>query len=46
MDMDAGLRAAQRVEWKDPIVWLAWAVTGIGIAIVIPGILTFLRERQ
>ncbi len=46
IDIDAELRTRERTAWNHPIVWPAWALTGIAIAIVIPGILTFLRERQ
>ena len=46
IDVDAELRTRERTAWNRPIVWPAWALTGIAIAIVVPGILTFLRERQ
>ena len=46
MDLDPNLRAKRRKEWNAPIVWPAW-VLGIGVlAVSVPGIVTFFRERQ
>lgn len=46
VDIDAELRARERKEWNAPIVWPAWVLAGLGVALVIPGIVTFFRERQ
>jgi oligopeptide transport system substrate-binding protein len=45
-DIDPALRAKRRAEWNRPVVWPAYALLGLGVLIVLPGILTFLRERQ
>ncbi|MEN8182119.1 MAG: ABC transporter substrate-binding protein [Myxococcota bacterium] len=45
-DIDPAARAASRLAWNRPVVWPAYALLGVGTALLIPGILTFLRERQ
>ena len=45
-DIDAAARLEKRAQRNDPVVWPAWALAGITVAIVIPGIVTFFRERQ
>ncbi|MBW1687726.1 MAG: hypothetical protein JRS35_22040 [Deltaproteobacteria bacterium] len=45
-DIDAALRARLRAEWNRPVKWPAYALALLGVAIVIPGIVTFFRERQ
>ncbi len=45
-DLDPKLRREKRAEWNKPVIWPAY-VLGLLIALVIvPGVLTFLRERQ
>jgi oligopeptide transport system substrate-binding protein len=46
VDVDAQERARLREEWNRPIVWPAWALSALVVALVVPGIATFLRERQ
>jgi oligopeptide transport system substrate-binding protein len=46
MDVDIALRARERLAWNDPITWPAWALGGVTLAVVVPGIVTFFRERQ
>ncbi|MGI9591290.1 MAG: ABC transporter substrate-binding protein [Myxococcota bacterium] len=46
MDVDTELRSRQRLAWNKPITWPAWALGGVAVAVVLPGILTFFRERQ
>ncbi len=46
VDVDAVERARLREEWNRPVVWPAWALAALVVAIVVPGIVTFLRERQ
>jgi ABC-type transport system substrate-binding protein len=46
VDIDAGLRSRLREEWNRPVRWPAFALAGAALAIVVPGIVTFLRERQ
>lgn len=46
LDIDPKLRAERRTAWNEPIVWPAWALAAIAVAIVVPGVRTYLRERQ
>ena len=46
LDIDPEARARLRSEWNRPIVWPAYALGALGIAVVVPGVVTFLRERQ
>jgi len=46
VDVDARARARLRKEWNRPVVWPAWALAAVVVALVVPGIATFLRERQ
>ena len=46
VDVDARERARLREEWNRPVVWPAWALGAVVVALVVPGIATFLRERQ
>jgi len=46
VDIDAGLRARLRAAWNQPILWPAWALAAAVVALVVPGIRTYLRERQ
>jgi ABC-type transport system substrate-binding protein len=45
-DFDPELRAVRRAEWNRPVVWPAYALLALGVAVVIPGVITFFRERQ
>ena len=45
-DLDPDLREKQRREWNRPVTWPAYALLAAGIAIVLPGVRTFFRERQ
>ena len=45
-DLDPERRAALRLEWNEPIVWPAWVLLGLAIAVIVPGIRTYVRERQ
>lgn len=45
-DIDPELRARQRAEWNRPILWPAFALLGLLVVIVVPGIITFYKERQ
>jgi ABC-type transport system substrate-binding protein len=46
VDLDPVERARLRREWNRPIVWPAWALGGALVALTVPGVVTFLRERQ
>ena len=45
-DLDPALRTAQREGWNRPILWPLYAALGLGVALVIPAVVTFMRERQ
>ena len=45
-DLDPALREERRREWNRPVTWPAYALLAAGIAIVLPGVRTFYRERQ
>jgi ABC-type transport system substrate-binding protein len=46
VDVDPARRHAKREAWNQPILWPAWALAGLVVVGVVPGIVTFLRERQ
>jgi len=46
VDIDPELRAEKRAEWNRPVLWPAWTLLAVTLAILVPGIVTFLRERQ
>jgi ABC-type transport system substrate-binding protein len=46
MDVDGELRAQERRAWNEPITWPAWALGGVTLVVVLPGVVTFFRERQ
>jgi ABC-type transport system substrate-binding protein len=46
VDVDAGERKRLREAWNRPVVWPAWALGAAVAALVAPGVVTFLRERQ
>ena len=45
-DVDPALRKRLREDWNRPVVWPAWALGAAVVALVVPGVATFLRERQ
>jgi hypothetical protein len=45
-DLDPSLRVDRRREWNQPVTWPVYALVVIAVVIVIPGIVTFYRERQ
>ena len=46
VDIDPAERARMREAWNRPILWPAYALGLVAAVIAIPGIMTFLRERQ
>ena len=46
VDIDPVARARMRAEWNRPILWPAYAMALLATMIAVPGVLTFLRERQ
>ena len=45
-DLDPALRERQRIAWNRPVTWPAWVLLGAVVAVVVPGVRTYLRERQ
>jgi len=45
-DIDAELRAERRAAWNQPILWPAYVLAAIAVAVLIPGIVTYIKERQ
>jgi ABC-type transport system substrate-binding protein len=45
-DIDSEARGAKRIAWNRPVVWPAYALLGVGLVVLVPGVATFLRERQ
>jgi ABC-type transport system substrate-binding protein len=45
-DLDPSQRAVRRREWNRPVLWPAFAALGLLLAILVPGVVTFFRERQ
>ena len=46
VDVDPALRSERRAAWNVPVRWPAWALAALALAVVTPGVVTFLRERQ
>jgi ABC-type transport system substrate-binding protein len=46
LDINAEQRAELRSAWNRPIRWPAYAAAGLSVLLIVPGILTYLRERQ
>ena len=46
VDIDPVERNRMREVWNQPILWPAYASFVLAALIAIPGVLTFLRERQ
>ncbi len=45
-DLDPEARAESRAGWNQPVLWPAWAMLVLAVVLVIPGVVTFYRERQ
>jgi ABC-type transport system substrate-binding protein len=45
-DVDAQQRRELRADWNRPVVWPAYLLAVAGAVVLIPGIVTFFRERQ
>jgi oligopeptide transport system substrate-binding protein len=45
-DIDPVLRQERREAWNKPVVWPAYLLAALFFAAVLPGVVTFFRERQ
>jgi oligopeptide transport system substrate-binding protein len=45
-DIDPSRRAEMRAAWNRPVVWPAYALAGVAVVLLVPGVVTFFRERQ
>ncbi len=45
-DLDPAARAERRRDWNRPVLWPAFLLIGLLLALVAPGVVTFFRERQ
>jgi hypothetical protein len=45
-DIDAIERTELRLAWNDPVVWPAYVLAATAVGLVVPGVVTFFRERQ
>ncbi len=45
-DVDPPVRASLRVAWNQPVRWPAFALAGFGVALLVPAVATYLRERH
>jgi ABC-type transport system substrate-binding protein len=45
-DLDAVERTRKRREWNKPVLWPVWLLLGLVAAAVVPGVITFFKERQ
>jgi hypothetical protein len=41
-----GFRAERRREWNRPILWPIGLLAFVAVAVLVPGVRTYLRERQ
>ena len=46
LDIDVEKRAELRSAWNKPIRWPAYAAAGLTLLVIVPGVVTYLRERQ
>jgi ABC-type transport system substrate-binding protein len=45
-DVEVGLRREKRLAWNRPILWPAFALAGLVLVIVVPGVVTIARRRR
>jgi len=45
-DLDPDLRARLRESWNRPILWPLYVLIAVAVVAIVPGIVTFMRERQ
>ena len=45
-DLDPVERASLRAAWNEPVLWPAYSLVVLAVLVVLPGIRTYLKERQ
>lgn len=45
-DLDPEERARKRNEWNAPVLWPAFLLALVALAAIVPGVITFFKERQ
>lgn len=45
-DVDPVMRTELRQAWNEPVLWPALALLGLVVLLVVPGVITFYKERQ
>jgi ABC-type oligopeptide transport system substrate-binding subunit len=45
-DLDPIERTRKRDEWNEPVLWPVWLLLDMFAAAIVPGVITFFRERQ
>ena len=45
-DIDPVLRRERREAWNEPILWPAWVLAIAAVAVILPGVRTYWKERQ
>jgi len=45
-DLDASARAQRREAWNEPVLWPLYVGIFLSVLLIVPGIVTFMRERQ
>jgi len=45
-DLDPEMRRERRLEWNEPIRWPAYVLILVALAVIIPGVQTYFKERQ
>ena len=45
-DLDPVERASLRAAWNEPVLWPAYSLVFLALLVVLPGIRTYLKERQ
>jgi len=45
-DLDPDLRSSRREAWNEPVLWPLAVLIVLSVAITVPGVITFFRERQ
>jgi ABC-type transport system substrate-binding protein len=45
-DLDVERRAELREAWNEPVLWPLYVIIVLAIGVLVPGVVTFMRERQ